>query len=225
MDPHVPQTMRSFTDFESRQTRMEVRTIIPARVEGYNRRTQRAEISLMVKHLFRNERGLEQEITLPVLQDVPVIWTAGNAGYIHTGLSVGDQGLALVSDRSIAEWKRGSQSYVPYSPNVHNLADAMFLPGISNDVKPLTPTPASSGLTVEGSEVSLGATASRGVARLNDTVALDPQIKAWMTAVNTLLQTLSSALGIPFPPPGFPNPATFTDAGTISSASSKVKSE
>lgn len=65
------------------------------------------------------------------------------------------------------------------------------------------------GVVAEGTSVKLGENATRGVARLNDTVGPSATFSTWMTAIQT-------ATGVPAP---------VGSIGTISSASSKVSSE
>lgn len=189
MDPNTPPTIRTFTDFESRQSRMMVRTMVPARVEAYDPVTQRCAIQILTQTLYRNERGRERVIPIPVLGNVPVAWPSGDGGYIHTGLKVGDQGLALICDRSISEWKRDGEQYTPYLPNVHNFADACFLPGVRPSTQPLSPSPSSVGTTIEGEKIRMGAGASRGIARIDDDVRIDPQLQ---TLLNQMLTTISA---------------------------------
>jgi hypothetical protein len=73
-------------------------------------------------------------------------------------------------------------------------------------------------VVVNGASIKLGSGASLGGARLNDPVVLDPSLLTWITTHTH-----------PTAAPGPPSPAlpvfTGTDAGTIKSASSKVKLE
>lgn len=90
-------------------------------------------------------RGEEiQYLSLPPLQDLPVV-----IPYAHTiGLLItlpilpGDTGLVVVADRGIKNFISGSgtESPPPHSgdpsivaPRAHNLADGIFIPGLSMD--------------------------------------------------------------------------------------------
>lgn len=224
-------TLRTFTEEENHQTRLQVRTIIPARVLSYSTATQRAEIELSTQTVLELPDGTTDQRPALIIPNVPVSWPASGTGYMHFDLKKGDTGLALVCDRSNARWRQDGEAHAPAFPSLHNLADCMFLPGVRADNNPLSPPPAS-GTTVEGESVNLGALANRGVARLNDSVAADAVLTTHIEAIETLLGVMLAALATPFPPIGGAQAAfqaatatPITKAGVIDSASSKVKSE
>lgn len=205
--------MRSFTDEESRETRLQVRTVVPAKVISYNRATQRAKIELSQKTVVRFEDGTEVEQNALVFENVPVKWPGSASNYAHFDLSPGDTGAAVVCDRSIAAWRTDGEAHAPQLPSLHNLADCYFDPGLKPDSAPLFPPPPG-GATIESDTISLGAAAVLGVARLNDSVTSSAAFTTWLAAVSTALGALGQPVG--------PAPAGI---GSITSASSKVKAE
>lgn len=220
-------TLRDLLDSESYDTRLAVRTVIPAKVKSYTSATQRAKVELSTRGRVILDDGRVVTQPVVVLDSVPVVWPACGDGYIHADLAGGDTGVVLVCDRSISTWRTTGQAGEAAHPFPHNLGDAIFLPGLRPDVKPLTPPPRA-GTTVQGSEIHLGAASVLGVARKTDTVAADAalaQFTAQAVAAIAELQATVAALG---KPPAAPAPAPIIvgqNVCRISGASSKVTSE
>lgn len=220
-------SLREAFDSENRQNRLEVRTVIPAKVLSYDASTQRAKIELSTQQVLLMPDGSSVVQPPVTIEQVPVSWPAAGAGYLHCEVWPGDTGLALVCDRSIGTWRVRGEASPPPFPMPHNLADCIFMPGVRPDVSPLDPPPRG-GTTVQGSEINLGAAAALGVARKTDTVAADPalaQFSAQVVAALTEIQATLTALG---KPPAAPPPTPLTvgqDVCRISGGSDKVKSE
>lgn len=220
-------TLRDLLDAESYDTRVQVRTVIPAKVKSYSSATQRATIELATRGRVLLEDGRTVTQPVIVLSDIPVVWPGCGDGYLHLGLGAGDTGVVLVCDRSIATWRTTGQASEAAHPFPHNLSDSIFLPGLRPDTRPLVPPPRS-GTTLQGSEIHLGSASVLGVARKTDTVAADAvlaQFSAQVVAAIAELQATVAALG---KPPAAPAPAPIVagqDVCRISGGSDKVTSE
>lgn len=109
---------------------------LPGQVTSYDINTQKAQILPIMKIKYEN---IENPVTLPVVNSVPVKWDSANNGdaYIHLPLKSGDLGMLTFCDRSI-------DSYLLVTEDIegqitplfhdkkrqHSLNDAWFTPGI-----------------------------------------------------------------------------------------------
>jgi len=79
-------------------------------------------------------------VPMPIIQDIPVMFPRG-AGYsIRYPIAVGDTGLAVVSERSLAVWKVSGGIVDPDDPRLHDLSDAVFYPGLYPESDPIPAT-------------------------------------------------------------------------------------
>lgn len=220
-------SLREAFDQENRQNRLEIRTLIPAKVLAYDKLTQRAEIELSTQTVLLMPDGSSVVQPPVTLEKVPVSWPAVGDGYFHADLKAGDFGMAMVCDRSIGTWRATGVAAPPPFPMPHNLADCVFMPGVRPDTAPLAPPPRA-GTTVEGSEINLGAVAALGVARKTDTVAVDPPLAQFTTQVVAAITEIQATLAALGKPPAAPPPTPLTvgqNVCRISGSSDKVKSE
>lgn len=104
----------------------EVHTVLPARVETYDR--TRARVS--VKPLLRRTYADGQKVSLPVVTDVPVIFPRAGEASLTFPLNRGDTGLLLCAERSLEEWLSVGGEATPADPRRFELTDAIFLPGL-----------------------------------------------------------------------------------------------
>jgi len=71
---------------------------------------------------------------LPIIGGVPVCQPQGQGYAIRLPVAVGDNGLLIIADRCIDPWLAGNGSPAdPADPRVHDLTDAVFIPGILTD--------------------------------------------------------------------------------------------
>lgn len=172
---------------------------------------------------------------IPPLTRVPYLSPVFGGWILHAAPKPGDRVYLVFAERSLDKWMSGDgRSVDPGAGHMHGLSDPLIVarldPWSQRAAGPevLHPddlylgredgstfvriTPAGE-VTVEGTAVKLGAGASRGVARADDTITIDattdPALFTWLTAVH-------------------PNWAPYTGAsvtGKISSSSSKVEAE
>lgn len=83
-------------------------------------------------------------ITLPVLEDVPVIIprSARGEAYLQMPLSVGDTGLIIFCERNLDDWKDDGQVVAPAGEDDRKFdySDAVFIPGLYPFTKELKVT-------------------------------------------------------------------------------------
>ncbi len=91
--------------------------------------------------------GTHKAVPMPLLDDVPVHYPGGSGFTLTHPIKAGDEGLIVVSSRVIdGWWKQGPaknngpqprpSAYGAYKNAMHNISDAMFVPGLRS--KPTT---------------------------------------------------------------------------------------
>ncbi|MCK5610312.1 hypothetical protein KAR91_51040 [Candidatus Pacearchaeota archaeon] len=109
---------------------MDLRVAMPVRVEKYNKDRQEVDVQPLIKKKYR----LNDEIaSLPIIPSVPVNFQSSDNGnaYIALPIKVGDLGYVIVCDRSIDKWLSGEgQEVLPEDIRIHNMTDAIFVPGL-----------------------------------------------------------------------------------------------
>lgn len=117
---------------------MDFKVCLPVRVEKYNKDRQEVDVQPLLKKQYRLN---DKVVSLPIIPSVPVNFTSSNGGktYIVVPIKVGDLGYVVVCDRSIDKWLSGSgQEVLPEDVRIHNLTDAIFVPGLRPFQNPLT---------------------------------------------------------------------------------------
>lgn len=105
-------------------------TVIPAVVRAYDGNLN----VVTVQSMFKITLKTGEKIDIPLLRRVPVAHFGGGSFCVSKKPSIGDNGLLLVSQRSLDEWK-GSifsdltpQQYAPKNKRTHNINDSIFIP-------------------------------------------------------------------------------------------------
>ena len=110
--------------------KIETNTILPAVVNAYNPLNNTVEIETTFKISLSNGQQLE----VPPLKDVPLARFGGGDFKIIQNPSKGDNGLALICQRSIDEWKESislgvrPKQITPKNKRSHDINDAVFIP-------------------------------------------------------------------------------------------------
>lgn len=107
-----------------------IRTCTPARVLAYDPTTERATVQPVLRGRFVDLDAEELVAELPApLANRPVLWAAAGVFGLDGELSVGDDVVLLVSDRSIAEWvAQAGDDITPADLRRFDLSDALVLP-------------------------------------------------------------------------------------------------
>jgi len=111
------------------QRRMHV--AIPGRVESYDSESQTADVQPMVNEAFVADDGTEVVETMPIVQDVPVVFPRGGGFFISWPLQKGDFVQLLVNDRSVDLYREsdGGRPVDPVLLHRNDLTDAVAFPG------------------------------------------------------------------------------------------------
>jgi len=108
---------------------LDLRVSLPGEVVVYDASQQKARI----KPLLKKEYHDGEIVDIPEIPGVPVQWPSAGGGnsYIHLPLKKGDFGLLIFADRNIDVWlSKAGNTELPGDTRIHDLSDAIFLPGI-----------------------------------------------------------------------------------------------
>lgn len=116
-----------------------VHTALPASVISYDSAAQTVNVQPLVKRVVQDfEEGLELVESLPQIPNVPVAFPRSGGDWITFPIAAGDTGLLVFCERSIDTWRATNRESDPGSVRMHNLSDAVFLPGLSATAAALT---------------------------------------------------------------------------------------
>lgn len=104
-----------------------VRVAMPASIESYDFKTQKADIKIDMQELYHNGTSLDY----PVLSGVPVIFPRCGGASITMPISRGDTCLVMFLDRDSTAWLLGGKNLKPKSMRSHHLSDAVAIMGLS----------------------------------------------------------------------------------------------
>jgi hypothetical protein len=103
-----------------------VRVAMPASIESYDFKTQKADIKIDMQELYQNGTSLDY----PVLSGVPVIFPRCGGASITMPISRGDTCLVMFLDRDSTAWLLGGKNVKPKSMRSHHLSDAIAIMGL-----------------------------------------------------------------------------------------------
>ena len=104
-----------------------IRVAMPASIESYDFKTQKADIKIDMQELYHNETSLDY----PVLSGVPVIFPRCGGASITMPIVRGDTCLVMFLDRDSTSWLLGGKGLKPKSMRSHHLSDAVAIMGLS----------------------------------------------------------------------------------------------
>lgn len=115
-----------------RQSR--IKTAIPAHVLSYDKSKQTVEVEIPFSETYETVEGQSTE-QWGIVPDVPVQWPRGGGGSFTFPIEKGDLVLLVISSRSLEDWWQtdGKQITEPRSVRMHNVSDAIAIPGISTE--------------------------------------------------------------------------------------------
>lgn len=111
-----------------------IRTVVPANVVTYDPVTQ----SAAVQPAPRVRNGAGELVLLPQVANAPVWYPQGGGWSITWPLLPGDPVLLLVADRHLDRFRITGTAYDPDAIRLHDLTDAVVLPGAGPAPDPAT---------------------------------------------------------------------------------------
>lgn len=212
--------------------RVETRTAIPGTIVAFKSGPPE---SCKVQPNLRRVTNDGVEVTMPQVDEAPIVWPGAAGWTVSTDLKRGDEVVCLVADRAIDAWLQQGGTVTPRDGRLHDPTDIIVIPGLrsnktatrvvrgrntlyigsDNGSAPWMRLKSGAGAaaTIEAPQINLGQGAGLGVARQTDKVTVTPLQTDWLAWFNAL-----GALIMTPPPVGSP-------IAQITTASSKVKSE
>lgn len=160
-----------------------IHVALPAVVRSYDTDKQTASVQCTV--LLRGN-------PVPPLDDVPVAWPGGAAGFLHVPLASGDPLLVVFSEEDFSGWWDTGAVSAPRVLERHGL-HAMAIPGLRRAKAPLA---------VTGGHVTLAATDALHLGSDTATAAIalatlvDAQLSALKAAIASAAASESGASGL-----------------------------
>lgn len=119
-------TPETATDQQIQQNQLNLHTALPAKVVSFDSSKQTVTLAVQVKMQLADGNGAD----IPPLVDVPVSFPRGGGFAVTFPLKAGDEGIAIFSERCIDGWWQNGSASTPLDFRLHDLSDAMFIPGI-----------------------------------------------------------------------------------------------
>lgn len=124
--PSLEEVLRAAIDYRL----LGVHTALPARVESYDAASQKISAKPLVRALTPTADGGELNESVPIINDVPVVFPRAGGFFISLPVQQGDHVLLIFNERSVDKFIAGEGDEVdPIDPRDHDLSDAVALVG------------------------------------------------------------------------------------------------
>lgn len=147
-----------------------LRVAAPGRVTQYDAINFRATVELGF-NMVQETDDAEVPYGPILIPNARVAWVRTSGGHDVAPLAIGDTGLLVFTDRALDRWydSPGAGAAVdPKHSRTHDLADAVFFPGLCPDATAqITPPIAANTRRIEAATIQLGAAATQAVALAN----------------------------------------------------------
>lgn len=137
------------TALDGRQAQMW--TAIPVKVvkdsDGHT-----VSLQPLIKSVRLKEDGTREFIQHPVIDDAPVHFGGGGGVTMTHPIKQNDEGIALVMSRSIDVWHQQGDVQQQIDARMHDLSDAVYIPGIRSTPRKLTPAPSTTSTQIRSDD-------------------------------------------------------------------------
>lgn len=120
-------------------------TSMPGIIVSYDRAKQLAQVQPALKRKLVNG----EELSYPVIQNVPVLFQGNETIKTHFDLKKGDSVLMIFSERSIDKWQDSGNEIVPGDKRKHHISDAICIPGLRPNTKAFEPKGSEGSFVIE----------------------------------------------------------------------------
>lgn len=112
-------------------------TAVPIIFESYDPKTGTASVQPAIKSIVRKSDGTSEAVNLPLIQDAPVHFPGGGGATMTFPIKKGDEGMAIISSRSLDGWHQSGEVQKQTDARMHDLSDAMIIPGMRSKPRAL----------------------------------------------------------------------------------------
>lgn len=120
---------------------VETHTAAPGRIVSYSASTQTATIQLALDRQFEDDDGVTEDVPVPPILDVPVLFPRAGGWALTFPVQAGDPCLVVFGERDIAGWKQTGQQAAPATARTHDYSDAVAILGLWPASDPIAPAP------------------------------------------------------------------------------------
>ena len=174
-----------------RANQVELNTCMPATIVSYDSAKQTASVQPSFKRMRLDTKSF---ITRAVIDDVPVVFPRSQGRGIVFPIAAGDPVMLLFSQRSLDSWLDKGGEIDLADTRLHNINDAIAVPGLTSINDALSPTPSSTALEVRSDKLFIGDPDGAG-APLSGLTKSDVVQALAKTIEQILSQPLVSAMG------------------------------
>lgn len=135
-----------------RANQLEVNTCMPATIVEYDSAT----LTATVQPSFRRRTQDDTYISRPTIQNVPVVFPRSGVKGVYFPIAKGDPCLLVFSQRSLDTWLGNGGEIELSDPRLHNINDAIAIPGLGSTQDTPSPAPSDDTLEVRGDKVFMG---------------------------------------------------------------------
>lgn len=128
---------------------LDLHTSMPGQIVSYDRETQLAR----VKPCLRRTLNTGEELELPDIYNVPVQFPSSSNANIHFDLEEGDSVMIIFSERSLDGWVERGGCVTPKERRLHNINDAIAIPGVKPKPSSFSPKGDEGSLTICNNDV------------------------------------------------------------------------
>jgi hypothetical protein len=102
-------------------------TAMPGIVTGVDLDSQTLSVQPAIQGVLLKEDGFSQNVNLPLLVDVPIVWPRAGGFAITFPVKVGDEVLVIFASRCIDSWWQSGGVGAPIENRMHDLSDAFAI--------------------------------------------------------------------------------------------------
>jgi hypothetical protein len=111
---------------------VDVHTCLPGKIVNFNAETQLAQIQIQINRIFEDENSNESFSQIPVLVDVPLLFTQTQDFTITVPVKPGDECIVFFSERDIDHWHNNGDISNPRTRRRFDFSDGFCLPMVSS---------------------------------------------------------------------------------------------
>jgi hypothetical protein len=172
----------------------EVHTCTPARVLAFNVSAMTVDVQPTLQRVYVGQPPVD----LPVIYQVPLVLPRVAGAWLRLPVAAGDLVMLHFSERSLDAWSQtdGQKTLDPVIPHRFSLGDAIAVPGLYPQGKPLQPKGAAGNLELANGSGWLEISPSGQFKFSNGTVSLLDMLDTLLTHLQNLTTT-NAVVGAP----------------------------
>lgn len=129
---------KNYQDIETR-TNENLRVMIPGIIQSFDASAMTCTVKCAIRENIKNyDAGKYEDIELPLLQDVPIVFPSAGNYQITFPISQGDECVVLFADMCIDNWWLNGGIQNQFEKRRHDLSDAFCMPAKMSQSKKIS---------------------------------------------------------------------------------------